>query len=868
MRFLKRDFISDISCYSSIPVVLVTQINYNPHMRKSLTTFSRLTADKFNLHKTHGDGVLSVGQISVIGTDVIIPSYIAQYNGVIVEETSPNVVSFQTKDNYICVTGIDSSESATPVVVALSSPLGVVLLERCGVAQWRSAKPLVITHGTQGRSFRRITDGTNLYLSFGAGEGEDDTKGTSKNIAIDSLDQLPFDGDIVGESVVNAGSAAFVTGWGPLKTCKNATLYEDGIDTYIQYDPDPVGVGSLQIAGVVPDLATIHAIGPEQFAYGYYLAGVPNTVIVNSWTAGNAAPDGVDVTIVLPFDPMDIELLSGSEIAAQEFGGTVIKAAFNSVGTLSNIRSTATRDVIFVNDGHLSFTDTLGDVYLDWVYVKPAFSGTSYALNNGEEIIEIDVVGGMWTAIQNGTHTYMLGSGMFAVNMMFGDYIAVCVPAGLGNGNMCLYNTSTYASTPVITLPPGITVGAFFRTDKNIGYYTGLNRVTMNFAYTSMGEIVEPVIDVQDRARHRYGRKVMHLRQEQSNDLYMYSNTELKTDVAIASQTHFGSFSSIAIFPSASTNYTIVDVDACDGDYLLLAGMNARAYACDTYPIGLRYAAIPVVTADIAADHISGDMYLDGGTHTELIVNAMNSVVIGASIALLTIEHARNVLFIGCDITAYTDIVDPANNTYKFVGCSIGGVPATSHTLLTDRSVADQHPDTAVSYAIPTFNYGNGLELVLTCDEVHKALEQLITRFTGDATWVILPTFTNYLATPTWVTGILDAQLVSLTVDVLGAALSAGEFSHRKIVATLHRDGAGNYTVLSSDSEIVYEDATFTAARLDPATYLSGISDYVEVTETGTAFSITCGAISGIARCRYSINVVINELIVVDKWPA
>lgn len=199
---------------------------------------------------------------------------------------------------------------------------------------------------------------------------------------------------------------------------------------------------------------------------------------------------------------------------------------------------------------------------------------------------------------------------------------------------------------------------------------------------------------------------------------------------------------------------------------------------------------------------------------------------------------------------------------------TVTGLSSTNHAALTGRDLPNSHPSTAIGYASAEFDYGAGLEPVLTCDQVQEALDQVITRFTGDATWVAGPTFTNYLATPTWVSAIGDARLVSITVDVLGVEISTGDMCHRKILATLSRDGAGAYTILVQDHEIVYEDATFTTARLDPATYLSGIGDYVEVTETGTAFSVTCGAISTFAKCRYSVNIFINELITVNKAPA
>ena len=652
-------------------------------MRKSHTTFSRLTSDTFNLHKMHGDGVIRVGQISVIGTDIVIPSYAVQYNGIIVEETTPQTVAFTAADNYICVHGIDAAETSIPSVDALAVPLGVVLLERVGDTDgWRSAEPLVTPHDVHKRAFRRIVDGANLYLSFGA-----DTTGTTKNIAIDSLDQLPFDDETVGEAVVNAGSTPFAPGFGVIKTCKNATIYDDGVDLFVQYDPDIVGVAPLQVLGIVPDLVSICAIGERQFAYAYYQVAVPNTVVANSWTAGNLVPDAPDTIITLPFDPVDFDILSGSEIVAQDALGIIIQATFNSVGVLSSIRNGVTRDTFFVNNGHLSFTDTLGDVYLDWVYVKPAYSAASFALSNGTEIVEIDSIVGYWTAIHNGVKTVITGVDMFAAYFSFGKHLAVATAGMFGSGRLVLYNTETYTASAEYTVPPGIFPAAIFYVEDNLGYYDGTDRITLDLAYTSYGETVEPTTSVQDQAWVRYGKKELHLRQSRAGSLFVGPFTDLRTNEAVLGNTNVGYYANMGFGVTPATNFTVINTGASDGDYFLLSSGLTRAYACDDVD-GVQRSVVPVVTADVMAERFSGDIHIEGGFYVNMVINCVNSVVTGATITTLTIEHCRNVLFVGCDIAAYTDVVDPVNNTYKFIGCTIGGVPANTFQALTDTPMA------------------------------------------------------------------------------------------------------------------------------------------------------------------------------------
>ncbi len=1251
-------------------------------MRKSHTTFSRLTADTFNLHKMFGDGVIAVGQFSVVGTDIIVPSYTVQYNGIIVEETSPQTVAFTATDNYVCVHGIDASETSTPTIEALPAPLGVILLERAGATGWRSAKPLTITNGRRQQSFRRIADGSDLYLSYGAGYGEDDTRGTVRNIAIDSLDQLPFDDMTVGESLAAAGSipwAVGVTGWA---SCKNAFMYTDGVDTFIQYEPDIMGIMPLQILAVVPTVMSVCALSPTRFAYAYYDAAVPNVVIVNSWTAGNPAPDGVDISITLPFDPVDVDILSGTEIVAQDATGIIIQATFNSVGTLSNIRNSVTRDTYFINNGHLSFTDTLGDVYLDWSYVKPAYGAFSYAMNNGEEIIELDVIGANHVAIQNGCVTKVIPTRVFGTGrFLVGDKIVIATSGMMGGISARFYDTKTY-STSVGISTSGMFLIDLIETDNYFVYYNGTDRVSLNHSPTSVGSLVEQSVDIQGRALCRYGKKELHLRSD-VDYLYMYSNTHLKTSNYVNTMAFVGTYAGgVPITPIPNAYYTVIDRETYDGDHFLFLGGMTKGYACET-PDGTPYGVVPGIVADIAADQFSGDMYVEGGWYIGMTVNATDTVISNARIMNLTIEHVRNVNFIGCDILAYTDIVDPLNNTYKFIGCTIGGVPANTFLALTDTPMAyvssgdmlvtnatatglefaaaarqtpvgafqfarqdvtnetgaispawdqpasaeinvqtgdptgfenrtdstltydpehsatkgrltlsrsgalpfyvwhngvrysftdpvvfehdrtwgtpeetltyfmyfieaggvlvptvgtsfwnlstavpvayvtynkvipgsdvpnlgsgfaceerhgmcmdwathkhlhlifgahaesgfgltaakvpyvnpdsnkvqiepgviadedidfdnaghtgivnyklmyrygasgywywqtlpdfpysisgvwatantysagtwdlrplahnnwmnvfffgsnalrpdcedfdivcipgqtihtsltnalgetvdslalgtlpfqefpplyratyqtqngwgdaqgrarivslvritssmvnsvatsvanhpslsgltlpNQHPDTSISYASDTFDYGDGVNAdLLTCDQVHEALDQLIKRFTGDATWTAgaPPTFVNYSATPTWTTALGYRQIVSVTADILCSVTAAPgllpadpDLAHRKLVATLSRSELGVYSILTQDSEIIHEDTTFEDARLDPATYLSGISDYVELTVSGTTFSVTCGAISGKGRCRYSVNIIINELTTVSLWP-
>ncbi len=656
-------------------------------MRKSHTTFSRLTADTFNLHKMFGDGVIAVGQFSVVGTDIIVPSYTVQYNGIIVEETTPQTVAFVAADNYVCVHGIDASETSTPTIEALPAPLGVILLERAGASGWRSAKPLTITNGRRQQSFRRIADGSDLYLSYGAGYGEDDTRGTVRNIAIDSLDQLPFDDMTVGESLAAAGSTPWAVGVMGWASCKNAFMYTDGVDTFIQYEPDIVGIMPLQILAVVPAVMSVCALSPTRFAYAYYDAAVPNVVIVNSWTAGNPAPDGIDISITLPFDPIDANILSGTEIVAQDATGIIIQATFNSVGTLSNIRNGVTRDTYFVNNGHLSFTDTLGDVYLDWLYVKPAYGAFSYAMNNGEEIIEMDVIGANHVAIQNGCVTKVIPTSMFgAGRFLAGDKIVIATSGMMGGISARFYDTKTYSTSIGFSIP-GMFLIDLIETDNYFVYYNGTKRFSMNHSPTSVGSLVEQNVDIQGRALCRYGKKELHLRSD-VDYLYMYSNTHLKTSNYVNNMAFVGTYAAgVSITPVSSTYYTIVDRETYDGDHFLFMGGMTRGYACET-PDGVPYGVVPGVVADIVADQFSGDMYVDGGWYIGMTVNATDTVISNARIMNLTIEHVRNVNFIGCDILAYTDIVDPANNTYKFIGCTIAGVPANTFLALTDTPMA------------------------------------------------------------------------------------------------------------------------------------------------------------------------------------
>ena len=236
------------------------------------------------------------------------------------------------------------------------------------------------------------------------------------------------------------------------------------------------------------------------------------------------------------------------------------------------------------------------------------------------------------------------------------------------------------------------------------------------------------------------------------------------------------------------------------------------------------------------------------------------------SVALYQITWRRGPYDLGLALNPYARIDALA----RIVGerITVAGIASTSHATLTNRDSANCHPATAIGYSGGQFDYGAGDEPILTCSEVDGALDQLITRFTGDTTWVAgaPDVFTNYDATCTW--GNTYAEiLMSVTIDVLGVILSGRELSHRKITATLTRT-LGTYAVLVSDSEILYEDATFESARLAPGTYLDGaMNDYVEVFD-GATFGVRCAAIDGIPKCRYSVNIVINELIVVDKAPA
>lgn len=802
---------------------------------KSHTTFHALAAEKFNEHDETGDGVLWLGPVLFDGAIVTIGGYKIRYSGIIV--SSDEIVTHDTTGfQYVCLLGVNTTEGADPYTVATNVKQGICLIEK--YKEGWITRDNKFKGDFRGLPFTRVSDatGTVFHACYGPGVCGD---GTIVHAPI----KLPFSMDAASGTTIYPGVsdiydsdgstviATVVTGYAHdghlvINSDLNIAAIPPTIDLYIRNN----ALGTIDtVAGVGGSVLAIIEKTSTHCVFAY-VSGSDLIVGENEYGVG----PGATTTYTFSANISKVDFVTPTTVVAQLVDNTFV------YGMLMP----ASVDVLFSGSSRWFHVDHKNSDFVhigtdDKLYLNTVEIGstTNFALTFDGKIIQVDSTGHI---IDGGKTT---GTGYTVT-----DIISSRTPSdelfllfvNAGGIDAVSYNPILCETSFSYPVGAGASVGAVSFANNLTLIYLGSEECTYRQP-VSAGAIPdqqEAVIVPSENVNIRFGRKRFQLDNDYSKgDFYIKSNTT-------------GTFSGVVdtVWVGEVRTHTVTDVSmmplivgaaVSDGDMLESTDIGTgehgytKSIAIDI--VGVPSALMPVFPAvgTIAAGpvrSISSGIAVSGGSCDVLNVNAANSTISGMTIADLEINIAKNVLFIGCDIAIYNDTaVLPDVNTFKFIGCTIGGIPANTFLALTDTPAA----------------YTGEIGKFVVVNAAENAVEFTDLIFTDEASYAA--------AGPVWGVTYISSdyasfsdQIVTCTVDVVGTVTeitypdvihvhgaSLKDMFHRSITFSFIEDAG--VTIIAQDGTIYYEDACFIQARLNPLTDLNGAgNDYVEVHTDGT----------------------------------
>lgn len=651
-------------------------------MKKTHTFSQTLTANTFNDYDSTGDGVLWMGPVLFSGTIVTIGGYRIRYNGIIVEDLS--VVTHDTVGyKYLCVAGVDASPSSAPYTLVSNVKQGVCLIEEY-LGGWIT-KGKIFDNDYRGLPFHRESDvtGSEFHACFGPGVASDGT-------VVHTPIKIPFAVDTatgqLGVSdkiyISNTTALAAIDGHycnGHLFVCNDTVATDIVVLNDKLYTIDGVaGVNGASLAVIETDDA--HCL------YAYTVA---DHLYIGEIEYGVATGAATDYT--LPSAIARVEFVTSSTVLIQLADSTFIygmimpttidtlwsgssrwfhidhkNGDFLHIGTDDKLYKNTVligscADWVFIHDGHIIQLDGSGVITEGGKVLETGYSVVSVVSNRAPtgELFLLFVNAAGVDAV-----SYDIGSAevVYSANLSGAATLAACT---FGQNV-----TNLYLDSDLVTYEQPVAVGA-------------------------LPSPPDTKIIPSQTSHWRFGKKYF-----QADGTYNFESiyTESNTTGVITDRVatiYLGTFGSYTIIGAALP--VLVGPAVCDGDMLeytdIMSGAHeyARCLAIDT--AGVPSALLTNIPGGIIppgpVNSISSGISLAGGICAHMVVNASNSVVLNMTITTLDINIARNVMFIGCDITVYNDLaVLPDYNTYQFIGCTIGGVPANTFQALTDTPMA------------------------------------------------------------------------------------------------------------------------------------------------------------------------------------
>lgn len=654
-------------------------------MRKTHTFTQTLTANTFNAYDSTGDGVLWLGTVLFDGMVASVGGYRVRYNGIIVEDLDL-FTQDMTGYKYLCIVGVDASPSSTPYALATNTKQGVCLLEEYS-GGWIT-KGRVFNGDFRGLPFSRSSDstGTIFYVCYGPGVCND---GTTVHTPVKLpwvLDQVsgsraqPGVSDIW--SVKNTTALGAVTAYG----CNgHLVIYSEAVGPSIEIKNNRLYTSDTILAAIGESLSVMET-SPTHCVYAYSTAGdlyigtceygvAAAAPVTYSFTTNIAHIDFVTpTTIAIEFAdntfiygrimPATIDtIFSGSSrwFYVDKKTGDFVHVGTDDKLYKNTVEIGSTTHFAFIHDGHILQVSAIGEIYHGGKIVNTGYLATNIVANR--------------TTANELFFMFINGAGIDVVSydVWRGD---TTYSNGALVGSIC---ASTFAD--IATL------------------YLGTDEVTYEDSLAPGSALAEPSIEIlpSEDSKWRYGKKTFHISGDYaSNNLYVRSNTNgvLSYDMGVV---YLGVYETMTVADNTKSPI-MVGPAVCDCDHLeyvdIMSGKNdyVKCLACD-YDGEQKSAYITTLPTSpiLAAPHnfISGNIQISGGSVSTMNVYAADSVVYNMTITDLQVYVAKNVLFIGCTIGAYTDnAVAPNTNEYLFIGCTIGGIPANTFLGLTDTPMA------------------------------------------------------------------------------------------------------------------------------------------------------------------------------------
>jgi len=656
-------------------------------MSKTHTTTQILTASKFNSHDSTGDCVLEIGPVLFNGTIVTIGGYKIRYNGIIAETT--DIVTHDTAGyNYLCVTGIDASPTSTPYTLVTNVRQGVCLIEKYHDG-WIT-KDNKFKGDFRGLPFTRTYDSVlgEFHACYGPGVCNDGTLVHTPIKLTWILDHVSgsqaYPGISDGFGVKNTVALGTIVGYG----CNgHLVIYSDVVATSVTIKNNKSSfMTSDTILGV---LGTCHAIIETSPTHCNYAYSNGADLYIGECEYGVAA--GAATTYTFTSNVTKVDFVTPTTIIVQLADNTFIYGMIMPT-TIDTIFSGSSRWFhVDHKNGDFVHIGTDDKLYLNVVEIG---STTHFAFVFDKQIIQVTAAGD----IINGGKTTETGflvtnvvTNRTTTNELFFLFIN---GGGVDAVSYNVYRGETTWSDDSL----GTTLCAATFAESTILYMDDDEKTYEQ--PIAPGSLLEPdtlEIMPSEHGQWRFNKKQFTISGDYlGENVFVDSNTIGRISGTVGT-VNIGTYNNHAI-TSMPVPSIYVGPKVCDGDYVeSLHAISLKHYytkilAIDydgtdkgffvpTTPTG----AIPGGACNV----ISGNIVVSGGTILQMVVNAADSVVYNANIQVLDIYVAKNVMFVGCTIGAYTDwAVAPDTNEYQFIGCTIGGVPAGTFQALTDTPMA------------------------------------------------------------------------------------------------------------------------------------------------------------------------------------
>lgn len=784
-------------------------------MKKTHTLYQNLTPSALNQRIETGDGVLSIQNVTIDGNNVTIGRYRVCYNGIIVESEEPITINTE-ESTYIVITNIVPLQHVAPYVYASNAREGVVLMERLGNGWFTRTLGNVAPTRT---SWNRTYDDEKVYINILPGV-------YANGIIVHSPISFAFTSEepAILQDFLSVGTEYFITPDSQtIDPIHSFSVYKN-IYAYVTDTSVVINNHTLSVSGV-----SAVSVCPYGENYARYCYAVGQDLIHGTIHLTT----GATTSSSIHFDSniQKLQIVENGLCFIVLDSGTFLYGALSSVFTPLRT-GTCFHVTVDENTGKICYSDIDGKIYIDFQHIGQ--SSKRFACIDGQ-LLFYDEFGFTFQNTQ-----YPLG-GITYIAQVFPGIV------GIISDTIYFYDINKKEITymgPI--LGGGGGVGGDAGPIGGVGGVGGplffVHDGTEIFLYTETQRTRLTIPVLKDEAISKYGSKTHNIDFDRQL-INIHSNTK----IYVTSTVDEVNMGRMEMIPSVSVDPSrplVTGLSVYDGDYILDTYTNpVRVLRVDPDGAFLcQSSTIPVLDVQL----VSGDIEIHGGTYNTINVCAVNSIIIGATIDTLFIQFARNVLFIGCNITNL--INENQLNTYK--------VLSSKHSDLEGNSLPECHPASAISYTGGNYNI-NGGEFPYsywnnTQDFMRGTPENFVclTKYEGGI-YNHAYYYPNIMSFYPW-----DTYMISLEIEsAIRTSLSSS--GTRKDLFLIEKTGSGSPTLIAHNVDFTDDaNSILLAGHTSPPSGVNDLIDFV-IGETSNPWDIRFAALD-VANLLYSSRIWIT----------